>query len=54
MAINAGALTSVMLREADDAAALAELLSDARKNVVAMGPGLGVSARDPREGGERA
>ena len=44
MAINAGALTSVMLREADDAAALAELLSDARKNVVAMGPGLGVSA----------
>ena len=44
MAINAGALTSVMLREADDAAALAELLTDARKNVVAMGPGLGVSA----------
>jgi hydroxyethylthiazole kinase-like uncharacterized protein yjeF len=43
MAINAGALTSVMLREADDGAALAELLTDARKNVVALGPGLGVS-----------
>ncbi|MGA8171078.1 MAG: NAD(P)H-hydrate epimerase, partial [Methylocystis sp.] len=44
MAINAGALTSVMLREADDAAALSGLLADARINVVALGPGLGVSA----------
>ena len=53
MAINAGALTSVMLREADDAAALAELLSDARKNVVAMGPGLGVWRRPARRSRER-
>jgi hydroxyethylthiazole kinase-like uncharacterized protein yjeF len=44
MAINAGALTSVMLREADDALALAGLLADSRINVVALGPGLGVSA----------
>ena len=44
MAVNAAALTSVMLREAEGAAGLAALLGDARKNVVAMGPGLGVSA----------
>ena len=38
----AAALTAVMTRVADDAAALADMLSDARKNVVVMGPGLGV------------
>ncbi len=44
MAINASALTSVMVREADEAAGLAALLSDARLNSVALGPGLGVGA----------
>ena len=42
MAANAPALTSVMLRECDGAEGLAALLCDARKNVVALGPGLGV------------
>jgi ADP-dependent NAD(P)H-hydrate dehydratase / NAD(P)H-hydrate epimerase len=42
MAANAPALTSVMLREAEGAEGLAALLSDARKNAVALGPGLGV------------
>ena len=42
MAANAPALTSVMLRECEGAEGLAALLSDARKNVVALGPGLGV------------
>lgn len=40
--IHAAALTAVMTRVADDAEALAAILSDARKNVVALGPGLGV------------
>ncbi len=42
LAINAGALTSVMVRESDGVAGLSALLSDARKNTVALGPGLGV------------
>ena len=42
MAANAPALTSVMLREAEGPEGLAAVLSDARKNVVALGPGLGV------------
>ena len=42
MAANAPALTTVMLRECEGAEGLAALLSDARKNVVALGPGLGV------------
>ncbi len=42
MAVNASALTSVMLREAEGPEGLAAVLSDARKNVVALGPGLGV------------
>jgi ADP-dependent NAD(P)H-hydrate dehydratase / NAD(P)H-hydrate epimerase len=42
MAINAGALTSVMIREADGAEGLAALLADPRINSVALGPGLGV------------
>ena len=42
MAVNASALTSVMLREAEGPEGLAAVLSDVRKNVVALGPGLGV------------
>lgn len=42
MAINASALTSVMLRESDGASGLKALLADPRKNVVALGPALGV------------
>ena len=41
-AVNAPALTSVMLRVADGPAGLSALLEDKRKNVVALGPGLGV------------
>jgi hydroxyethylthiazole kinase-like uncharacterized protein yjeF len=40
--INAGALTSVMVRVSDGVEGLAALLSDPRKNCVALGPGLGV------------
>jgi hydroxyethylthiazole kinase-like uncharacterized protein yjeF len=40
--INASALTSVMVRASDGPAGLAQLLADPRKNVVALGPGLGV------------
>lgn len=40
--IHAVALTAVMTRVADDADGLAAILSDPRKNVAAMGPGLGV------------
>ena len=39
---HAAHVTSIMLRQADDAAALAELLQDERKNAVAIGPGAGV------------
>jgi hydroxyethylthiazole kinase-like uncharacterized protein yjeF len=42
MTVNASALTSVMIREADEAADLNALLADARINAVALGPGLGV------------
>lgn len=42
LAVNASALTSVMVRAADGPAGLASLLSDPRKNAVALGPGLGV------------
>jgi len=42
LAVNAPALTSVMLREAEGPEGLVALLADVRKNVVAMGPGLGV------------
>ena len=44
MAINASALTSLMLREADGPQALQALLTDKRINAVALGPGLGVGA----------
>jgi hydroxyethylthiazole kinase-like uncharacterized protein yjeF len=42
LAINATALTSIMVREAKGPRGLAQLLADSRKNAVALGPGLGV------------
>ena len=44
LATHAAALTAVMTRIADGADGLRHLLSDARKNAVVMGPGLGVGA----------
>jgi NAD(P)H-hydrate epimerase len=43
--VNAGQLTAIMVREADDARALASLLADERKNAVLIGPGIGVGER---------
>ncbi len=43
LAVNAAALTAIMVRESDGPRGLAALLSDARKSAVVMGPGLGVS-----------
>lgn len=43
LTVNASALTSVMVRPADGARGLAAVLTDERKNAVALGPGLGVS-----------
>jgi NAD(P)H-hydrate epimerase len=40
--VNASHLTAVMVRVADDAKELAELLSDERKNALLIGPGVGV------------
>ncbi len=40
--VNASALTAIMVRRSDGPAGLAAILSDARKNAVALGPGLGV------------
>jgi hydroxyethylthiazole kinase-like uncharacterized protein yjeF len=45
LAVNAAQLTAIMVREADDARALANLLADERKNAVLIGPGLGVGER---------
>jgi ADP-dependent NAD(P)H-hydrate dehydratase / NAD(P)H-hydrate epimerase len=45
LVVNAVALTAVMVREADDALAFAELLSDQRYNACVIGPGCGVGAR---------
>jgi ADP-dependent NAD(P)H-hydrate dehydratase / NAD(P)H-hydrate epimerase len=42
LAVNAAGLTAIMVRASDGAAGLSALLSDARKNAVALGPGLGV------------
>lgn len=42
LAINAAALTAVMVRCADGPAGVQRLLSDPRKNAVALGPALGV------------
>ncbi len=44
LAVLASALTAVMTRVSDGADGLAALLEDARKNAVALGPGLGVGA----------
>jgi ADP-dependent NAD(P)H-hydrate dehydratase / NAD(P)H-hydrate epimerase len=41
LAVNAAHLTAVMLRRADDAAALGALLEDARFTALGIGPGLG-------------
>jgi hydroxyethylthiazole kinase-like uncharacterized protein yjeF len=60
LAVNAASLTAIMVRQSDGPAGLAGLLSDPRKNVVVLGPGLGVgeqtcalvetalTAREPR------
>jgi NAD(P)H-hydrate epimerase len=42
--VNASQLTAIMVRAFDGAKGLAELLSDKRKNAVAIGPGCGVGA----------
>jgi len=43
--VNAGELTAIMVREADDASGLTSLLADRRKNAVLLGPGVGVGER---------
>ncbi len=45
LTVNAAQLTAVMVREADDARALTQLLADKRKNAVLIGPGVGVGER---------
>ena len=40
--VNAAATTAIMVRRSDGPKGLAELLSDARKNAVVLGPGLGL------------
>lgn len=45
LAVHAAALTAIMTRICDGPDGLAELLADRRKNVVVMGPGLGVGAQ---------
>jgi NAD(P)H-hydrate epimerase len=42
VAVNASQLTAVMVRVADEAKELAEILSDERKNALLIGPGVGV------------
>jgi hydroxyethylthiazole kinase-like uncharacterized protein yjeF len=42
LVVNASHLTAVMLARMDGAAGLAEILSDARRNAVVLGPALGV------------
>src|SRR5208283_5485641 len=44
LAVNAAALTAIMLRQADDAAQWRDLLSDRRLSAVVIGPGFGVGA----------
>ncbi|MGI9372581.1 MAG: NAD(P)H-hydrate dehydratase [Hyphomicrobiales bacterium] len=43
--VNASHLTTIMLQRADDAAELATLLEDKRKNAVVIGPAAGVGTR---------
>ncbi len=45
LAVNAAALTAVMVRAIDNALQFAELLDDRRLGTVVIGPGAGVSAR---------
>jgi len=45
LAVNAAALTAVMVRAIDNAIQFAELLDDKRLNTIVIGPGAGVSAR---------
>ncbi len=45
LAVNAAHQTAVMLKACDDAAALGDILTDARKNAAVLGPGLGIGAR---------
>jgi NAD(P)H-hydrate epimerase len=47
--VNASHLTAIMLAEADDAASLARLLSDRRKNAVCIGPAAGVGEKTAEE-----
>lgn len=44
LAVHAAALEAIMTRICDGPSGFAELLADARKNVVVMGPGMGVGA----------
>jgi hydroxyethylthiazole kinase-like uncharacterized protein yjeF len=46
MAENAARLDAVMLKPSADAAALAEILTDARINALCLGPGMGTGARE--------
>jgi ADP-dependent NAD(P)H-hydrate dehydratase / NAD(P)H-hydrate epimerase len=45
LAVNAAALTAVMVRAIDNVIQFAELLDDKRLNTIVIGPGAGVSAR---------
>lgn len=45
LAVNAAALTAVMVRAVDTSVEFAEMLNDKRINAVAIGPGAGVGAR---------
>ncbi|MGO9429935.1 NAD(P)H-hydrate dehydratase [Rhodoblastus sp.] len=48
LAVNAAAVTAIMLRQVDDAAQWRELLADRRFSAVAIGPGFGVGAATRR------
>jgi hydroxyethylthiazole kinase-like uncharacterized protein yjeF len=45
LAVNAAALTAVMVRSVDNAAEFAEQLADKRFNTIVLGPGAGIGAR---------
>ena len=47
LAVNAAALTAVMVRPIDTVVEFAELLTDKRLNTCVIGPGAGVGAADP-------
>ncbi len=54
LAVNAAALTAIMVREVASAGDLTERLADKRINVCVIGPGAGVGERNPRHGPCRA